>query len=44
MGRFVDEDFSKLVDFIHDCVELGNADEGFDGSSMGRLAPEQEAH
>lgn len=28
-------DFSKLVDFIHDCVELGNDDDECDGSISG---------
>jgi hypothetical protein len=41
MGRFVDEDFSKLVDFIHDCVELGNDDDECYGSSNGCLTPER---
>ena len=34
MPRFVD-DLWKLVDFIHDCVELGNNDDECDGSITG---------
>lgn len=35
MDRYIGADFSKLVDFIHDCVELGNDDNESDRSVTG---------